>query len=147
MKATKLAIALLTATAISAIATPVMAYEAGDWLVRGRIINVSPNDDSGTLFTTGAGDVGEGVTVDSDTVPELDITYMISPNWGVELILGYSEHTVTTHKAAGLVLDTLPGSRDVIDTKVLPPTLLLQYHFMPNSDIRPYIGAGINYTY
>lgn len=144
MKVTQLAIALLAATAISA---PAMAYEAGDILVRGRIINVNPNDDSGSLVLGGTTDLGEGVKVDSDTVPELDITYMISPNWGVELILGYSEHTVTTHKASGLVLDTLPGSRDVIDTKVLPPTLLLQYHFMPNSNIRPYIGAGINYTY
>jgi outer membrane protein len=146
MKATKLAIALLAATGISAIATPAMAYEAGDWLVRGRVINVNPIDDSGTLNTQAFGDLGEGVTVDDDTIPELDITYMISPNWGVELILGYSEHTVKTHKAAGAVVATL-GSKDVIDTKVLPPTLLLQYHFSPNSNIRPYVGAGVNYTY
>lgn len=141
MKVTKLAIALLAATGISAIATPVMAYEAGDWLVRGRLINVNPNDDSGSLFVNGA-DNGPGVKVDSDTVPELDITYMIAPNWGVELILGYSEHTVTGEK--GAVASSLG---DVIDAKVLPPTLLLQYHFAPNSNIRPYIGAGINYTY
>ena len=54
MKVTKLAIALLAATGISAVATPAMAYEAGDWLVRGRIINVNPNDSSGDLFV-GAG--------------------------------------------------------------------------------------------
>jgi outer membrane protein len=146
MKVTKLAIALLAATGFSAIATPAIAYEAGDWLVRGRIINVNPNDDSGSLVLGSGTDLGEGVTVDSDTVPELDITYMIDRNWGVELILGYSEHTVTTHKTAGAVVATL-GNRDVIDTKVLPPTLTLQYHFMPDSNIRPYIGAGVNYTY
>lgn len=146
MKATKLAIALLAATGISAIATPVMAYEAGDWLVRGRIAHVAPRDDSGNLYTDAFGNLGEGVSVDSDTIPELDITYMITPHWGVELILGYSEHTVTTHKAAGDVVATL-GNKEVIDTKVLPPTLLLQYHFAPNSDFRPYVGAGINYTY
>jgi len=49
MKVTKLAIALLAATGISAIATPAMAYEAGDWLVRGRIITVNPLDNSGLL--------------------------------------------------------------------------------------------------
>jgi len=139
MKATKLALALLAATGISAIATPVMAYEAGDWLVRGRIINVNPNDDSGALFTS-VGNLGEGVKVDSDTVPELDITYMIAPNWGVELILGYSDHTVTAEKGVAAL-------GDVIDAKALPPTLTLQYHFAPNSNIRPYVGAGINYTY
>lgn len=139
MKVTKLAIALLAATGISAIATPVMAYEAGDWLIRGRIINVNPNDDSGSLNTS-VGNLGEGVTVDSDTVPELDITYMIDRNWGVELILGYSDHTVTGDKNNAAL-------GDVIDAKVLPPTLTLQYHFAPDSNIRPYIGAGINYTY
>ncbi|RKZ94554.1 MAG: OmpW family protein, partial [Gammaproteobacteria bacterium] len=70
MKSTKLAVALLAAMGISAVATPVMAYEAGDWLIRGRIINVNPNDSSGTLNTEAFGDLGEGVTVDDDTVPE-----------------------------------------------------------------------------
>jgi len=142
MKATKLALALLTATGISAIATPVMAYEAGDWLVRGRIINVNPNDSSSTLRAAGNSLAGTGITIDSDTVPELDITYMIAPNWGVELILGYSEHDVTSHGHAPLAADP-----KVINAKALPPTLTLQYHFAPSSTIRPYIGAGVNYTY
>lgn len=140
MKVTKLAIALLAATGFSAIATPAMAYEAGDWLVRGRIIHVNPNDDSGTLSIGGVDQGTKGVKVDSDTVPELDITYMIDRNWGVELILGYSEHTVAGEKSWSTL-------GDVIDAKVLPPTLTLQYHFAPDSNIRPYIGAGVNYTY
>src|SRR5690606_26809255 len=28
----------------------------------------------------------------------------------------------------------------------IPPTLSLQYHFMPDSRFRPYVGAGVNYT-
>lgn len=119
---------------------PVLAYEAGDWLVRGRVINVNPNDSSGTLSLNGADTGLKGVKVDSDTVPELDITYMLTPHWGVELILGYSEHTVKGEKSWATL-------GDVIDTKVLPPTLTLQYHFRPNADIRPYVGAGVNYTH
>lgn len=61
--------------------TPSYAYQAGDWLVRGRIIDVHPNDDSGTLYTA-VGALGEGVSVNNDVVPELDITYMLSPHWG-----------------------------------------------------------------
>ncbi len=118
-----------------------MAYDAGDWLVRGRVININPNDDSGRLYTT-AGDLGEGVTVTEDTVPELDITYMINPHWGVELILGYSTHEVGTRGQPAAI-----GLGRVIDSKVLPPTLTLQYHFLPNESLRPYVGAGINYTY
>ena len=78
--------------------------------------------------------------MNDDTVPELDITYMINRHWGLELILGYSEHTVKGVK-------NWNNLGDVAETKVLPPTLLLQYHFLPDSSIRPYIGAGINYTY
>ena len=47
MKTTTLAAALLTTLGLSTVAAPAMAYEAGDWLVRGRVINVNPNDDSG----------------------------------------------------------------------------------------------------
>ena len=30
---------------------------------------------------------------------------------------------------------------------VLPPTLTLQYHFLPNATVRPYVGLGVNYTH
>tara|TARA_R110002049_G_scaffold254878_5_gene430371 strand:+ start:75 stop:737 length:663 start_codon:yes stop_codon:yes gene_type:complete len=140
MQAIKLAIALLTATGISSTATPVMAYEAGDWLVRGRIINVNPNDDSSVIYAGNSPLTGTGVTVNSDTVPELDISYMIDRNWAAELILGYSKHNVSSF-GAGL------ADPKVINAKALPPTLTLQYHFSPDSNIRPYIGAGVNYTY
>ena len=29
---------------------------------------------------------------------------------------------------------------------LLPPTLTLQYHFLPTSRFSPYVGAGLNYT-
>ncbi|HAO26304.1 MULTISPECIES: OmpW family protein [unclassified Methylophaga] len=140
MKKIPLISSILLAAGLAGPVTTVMAYEAGDWLIRGRIINVNPNDSSGSLTVNGADTGTKGVKVDSDTVPELDITYMITRNWGVELILGYSEHTVTGEKSWAVL-------GDVIDTKVLPPTLTLQYHFLPDSNIRPYIGAGVNYTY
>ncbi|MEX2367697.1 MAG: OmpW family outer membrane protein, partial [Pseudohongiellaceae bacterium] len=40
---------------------------------------------------------------------------------------------------------TLNGSK-IAETKHLPPTVGVQYHFSPKSDVRPYVGAGINYT-
>lgn len=140
MKKIPLISPILLAAGLASPISTVMAYEAGDWLIRGRIINVNPNDSSGSLTVNGVDTGSKGVKVDSDTVPELDITYMITRNWGVELILGYSEHTVSGEKSWGVL-------GDVIDTKVLPPTLTLQYHFLPDSNIRPYIGAGVNYTY
>ncbi len=140
MKTRTLTLSLSAIIGLSGITSTAMAYEAGDILVRGRIAHVKPLDDSGLLEVEGAAAAGSGVTVNSDIIPELDFTYMLAPHWGVELILGYSNHDV---KASGSVA----ALGKVIDAKALPPTLTLQYHFLPNSNIRPYIGAGLNYTY
>lgn len=113
---------------------PVQALEQGDWLVRGRIINVSPNDSSGLI----SGIAGTEAGVGDDTTLELDFTYMLSNNLGLELILGTTEHKVSGVKG-------VPGV-DIGTVKLLPPTLTLQYHFAPNANIRPYAGVGINYT-
>lgn len=111
----------------------------GDWLVRGRIIAVMPDDSSNTVTLNG-GSVGSKVGVDNDLVPEVDFTYMLTRNWGVELILASSEHDV---KAKGGVL---AGLGNIIEARTLPPTLTLQYHFMPDSRYQPYAGIGVNYT-
>jgi outer membrane protein len=101
---------------------------AGDVLVRLRAISIMP--DVGTSNTLSALNVG----VNNATVPELDFTYMIRDYLGVELILGTSRHQLTSS------LGNLGG------VNVLPPTLLLQYHFNHAGRIRPYVGAGLNYT-
>lgn len=108
---------------------------AGDWLVRGRAIAVVPDDSSGGVLPTFP---GAGANVDTAYTPELDFTYMITNHIGAELILATSKHNATGTGA----LDGLPLAR----TWVLPPTLTLQYHFLPDARVRPYIGAGINYT-
>jgi outer membrane protein len=143
MNKTKSLMAFSTAIGFSVVSLPVLAYEAGDWLIRGRIIQVAPQDSSGNIYVNGGSgfnSIGQGVAVNSDVVPEIDITYMLHRNWGVGLILGYSEHTVRGNEGNGAL-------GDVANTRVLPPTVTLQYHFRPDADIRPYVGAGINYTY
>jgi outer membrane protein len=40
---------------------------------------------------------------------------------------------------------TLDGAK-IGTVKHLPPTLLVQYHFLPDATFRPYVGAGVNYT-
>jgi outer membrane protein len=102
---------------------------AGDVLVRLRAISIIPNVE--TTNTLAALNVG----VNNAIVPELDLTYMIRDYLGVELILGTSRHQVTSS------LGNLGG------VNVLPPTLLLQYHFNHQGRVRPYLGAGVNYTY
>lgn len=120
----KLTAAILLASAFTATAAQA---EAGDVLVRLRAIVVAPNEGDGTGALVGA-------KVNNDVVPEIDFTYMATDNIGLELIAATSLHKVSL------------GGATVARSYVLPPTLTLQYHFAPKGAIRPYIGAGVNYT-
>ena len=133
------ALAALGGLIAVASAAPASAFETGDFLVRGRVIAVDPHEDSGTI-KSGAGPLaGSGAGVDSSVVPEVDFSYMLTPNWGLELILASSEHDAHgTGSVAGL--------GKLFDARTLPPTLTLQYHFNTNGTVRPYVGVGLNYT-
>ena len=140
MQVKKSVAAILAALGLTVVATPAISYEAGDIIVRGRIITVDPQENSNHIHHNGAATTSK-VNIDSDTMPEVDFTYMIDKNWGVELILAYTDHEIDATGAP------LGGLGNIIDAKVLPPTVTLQYHFAPDSNIRPYVGAGINYTH
>jgi outer membrane protein len=125
------ALALLSSAAMPAYA------EAGDVLLRGRAIIVAPNEDSGSILPAFP---GEGVSVDSSFAPEVDITLMATDHIGFELIAATTKHSLTGMTGTTGTIGRL-GS-----TWVLPPTLTAQYHFLPESSVRPYVGAGLNYT-
>lgn len=118
-------------------ATPAFALEQGDWLVRLRGIGVFPTDQSGGISP----DLPTAeVEAEPAYMPELDITYMATKNIGVELILATTPHDVEGKGA-------IAGLDKVADTWLLPPTLLVQWHFLPDAQLRPYVGAGLNYTF
>jgi len=124
-------------TAVLILAAPAaFALGQGDWLARGRLINLSPNDSTGEVSSIAGTEAG----VDDDTTLELDFTYMVTNNLGLELILGTTKHQVSGIKGA-------VAGADIGTVRLLPPTLTLQYHFQPGSNIRPYAGLGINYTH
>ena len=130
MKKSATAAAIVLA-AIGAFAGNAMAQE-GPWLVRARAVHIDPADKSAPVGGVGASD---RLTVSSKTSPEIDISYFFTPNIAAELILTYPQkHDV---KLDGNNIGTF---------KHLPPTLSLQYHFMPEKQFSPYVGAGINYT-
>lgn len=106
-----------------------------NWLVRGRLLSVNPNDQSGSV----TGIPGSGVGADSDTTLELDFTYFFTTNWGVELILGTSEHDLNGQGSIGTL-------GKIGSSKTLPPTVTAVYQFAPNAAVRPYAGIGVNYT-
>jgi len=123
MKKNLLAVAVLCALTSGA---ALAQQSEGPWMVRARAVHLdSANKDSTPL----------GLTVNNKTIPEVDVSYFFTPNVAAELILTVPQkHTL---RAGGAAIGSL---------KHLPPTLLLQYHFSPNGTVRPYVGAGVNYT-
>jgi outer membrane protein len=100
------------------------AADEGPWLVRARAVRLDS-----------ANGGGFGLAINNKTLPEVDISYFFTPNIAAELIL------------------TVPQKQDVFlsgakigTLKHLPPTLTAQYHFLPQGAVRPYVGAGLNYT-
>jgi len=140
------AAALLATTALAAVSTPSLAQDfkgksAGDILIRGRAVGVLPQE-KGTLNAGAPVNAGIGeANVGNDYIPELDISYFFTDNIAAELIAGTSRH-----KVSGSILPALGSSVDVGKVSLLPPTLTVQYHFLPKNRVSPYVGAGINYT-
>ena len=131
---------------------PVTSFaEQGDWIVRLRAIGIIPDDESSVINLNGTPLAGSGVGVDNAVTAELDITYMITKHIGIEAIAGTGKHTVSLEgpgaTLAGVGTPALADGDELFDLWVIPPTISLQYHFMPDSNIRPYVGAGINYTF
>lgn len=125
-----------SALAVVAAAPAQAQVEASDVLVRARAILVSPTEESGSVTP---GFPGGSVGVSDSVMPEIDFTYMLTDHIGAELILATTKHDIVGR-------GSLAGIGELADTWVLPPTLTLQYHFAPKGRVRPYVGAGINYT-
>jgi len=106
------------------------AVEQGDWLLRFGVTMVSPDASSSGVVADDAIDVDDGTSV------SVDFTYMLRDNIGLELLAAYP----FTHDI------TLDGVGKIAETDHLPPTFSVQYHFQPKSNIRPYVGIGLNYT-
>jgi outer membrane protein len=125
---------LLSLFALAALVAPVAAQsKEGSWLVRVRALSLTPADKSDAIPSLSVPE--DAITVSSKIFPELDISYFFAANIAAELVLTYpQQHDV---ELSGAKIGTF---------KHLPPTLMLQYHFLPTGAIRPYVGAGVNFT-
>jgi outer membrane protein len=106
---------------------------AGTFMVRARAIGVMPED------TSSSTSIGGTVNVTAQAAPEADFSYFFTDHIAAELIAATTRHELSAN-------GTAVGNADVGSTWVLPPTLTVQYHFMPHERFSPYIGAGINYS-
>lgn len=102
----------------------------GAWLVRARAAYMLNDNGNDPLLALGQ------VEVKNRWIPEFDVTYFFTDNIATELVLTWPQK-----------MDVTLGGTDIGSVKALPPTLMLQYHFMPNEKFRPYAGVGLNYTW
>lgn len=123
------AIALITLIAI-----PAAAHEKGDWIFRAGVGTVDPKS---TSFSDPVDDVA--VKVDSGTSLTLTGVYMMTNNWAFEVLAAWPfKHDIN--------LESGGTSVRLAETKHLPPTFSIQYHFLPDGQFQPYAGLGLNYT-
>ena len=108
---------------------------AGDFMVRLRAIGVIPQDSSSSISV-----IGGSVNVTATAAPELDLSYFFTDHFAAELIAASTRHEITADRTA-------LGKLDVGSTYVLPPTLTVQYHFLPQQRIDPYVGVGLNVSF
>lgn len=125
----KVLLPLALAAAFGAVAAPAAHADDNNWVVRFGVHAVAPKDNPGSL-------AGAQSSISSSTRPTGSLEYMFTPNWGLDVLAAWPfQHDV---KLAGL--------GKVAQTKELPPTLGINYHFMPDNAWSPFVGVGVNYT-
>lgn len=126
--------AIGSAILAAALAAPASAHEQGDLLLKIGASQVRPKSSNGSVLN-GAVDLD----IDNSVRPSLTLTYMATRNVGIELLGAWPfKHNVNASGAVG---------GQIITSKQLPPTLSLQWHFLPDSTVQPYVGVGLNYTH
>ncbi|HEY0179100.1 MAG TPA: OmpW family outer membrane protein [Dokdonella sp.] len=102
----------------------------GNWEVKFGAHDVAPKSDNGRL-------AGGALKADVDDAwsPTVSLEYFFTRNLGLEVLAALPfEHDVKLNGAKAATV------------KELPPTVSLQWHFMPGAKVDPFVGVGVNYT-
>jgi outer membrane protein len=135
---------LLTIALLSSLSTVALANQAGDILIRGGATMVSPDSGKSAISLGGSSANGMSLSVDDNTQLGLNFVYFFDSNWAIELLAATPfTHDVTIHDPKGTL--GVDGAK-LAEVTQLPPTLSALYYFDTGTVVKPYIGAGINYT-
>lgn len=135
---------LLTIALLSTISTTALANQAGDILVRGGLTTVTPDSGKSDILLGESSDNGMSLSVGDNTQLGLNFVYFFDSNWAVELLAATPfTHDVTIHDPKGTL--GVDGAK-LAEVTHLPPTLSALYYFDTGTALKPYVGAGLNYT-
>ena len=106
-------------------------------MVRVRAVDLLWQNGQSNGGYTGAGVQQNNVRAKNQVIPEFDISYFFTKNIAAELVLTYPQRV-------NIYSNLTPGPTGTVTA--LPPSLLVQYHFTDLGALKPYVGAGVNYT-
>lgn len=130
-------------------ATPALAHEAGQWILRGGVGVVMPKDNNLVLPTISLPPltIDATVQVDNGTSLTLTGTYMFTENWAFDILAAWPfKHDIDLDATIDDGITVESGTAPFGEVKHLPPTFSIQYHFSPNANFQPFVGLGLNYT-
>jgi outer membrane protein len=118
---------LIVIAALASCAAGMAQAQTSPWTVRARAVHLDMSNKDST---------GLGLTVNNRTIPEVDVGYFFSPNLAAELALTVPQKQMVSSNGT-----------DIGTFRHLPASLMMQYHFTGPSGMKPYVGAGVNYTH
>lgn len=83
---------------------------------------------------------GANANAAENTTLGFEVGYALSPTWTARFLAGVPPQTTLTGTGA------LAGAGVLGKTRYAPAVLSLTYRFNESGAIRPYVGAGVNYT-
>ncbi len=137
MRLKSLALAMAAVATLAPIASQAQSAEENPWMVRVRAVDILFQNGQSNGAYTGAGVQQNNVRAKNQIIPEFDVSYFFTKNIAAELVLTYPQRV-------NIYSNLTPGPTGTITA--LPPSLLLQYHFTELGALKPYVGAGVNYT-
>ena len=136
MRLKSLVAAMAAVATLAPIAAQAQSASENPWMVRVRAVDILwQNGQSNN--GAGAGVLANNIRAKNQVIPEFDITYFFTKNIATELVLSYPQRV-------NIYSNLTSGPTGTINA--LPPSLLLQYHFTDLGSVKPYVGAGVNYT-
>ncbi len=129
MRLKSLVAAMALAASLAPVASQAQSSNDNPWMVRVRAVDL--------LWQNGQSGIAQSSNINAKNqiIPEFDVSYFFTKNIATELVLTYPQQVNLT-----------AGGSQAGKISALPPSLLLQYHFTDLGALKPYVGAGINYT-
>jgi len=141
MRLKSLALAIAAAATLAPIASQAQSAAENPWMVRVRAVDLvfqnGQSNGNSAAAASGVGVQASNIRAQNKLIPEFDISYFFTKNIAAELVLTYPQRV-------NVYSNLTPGPIGTVTA--LPPSLLLQYHFTELGAIKPYVGAGVNYT-